>query len=94
MVGGLQDNGGLMLILAYLLRTSFQWMGAEVRLKLVVPNQAAADAAKDNIERLAQSLRIGATSQVIVAEGRPFDEILKSSSKTCRFSISGFSQAP
>lgn len=79
--GGLQDNGGLMLILAYLLRTSFQWMGAEVRLKLVVPNQAAADAAKDNIERLAQSLRIGATSQVIVAEGRPFDEILKSSSK-------------
>ncbi|MEO0828309.1 MAG: Na-K-Cl cotransporter, partial [Cyanobacteria bacterium J06642_9] len=79
--GGLQDNGGLMLILAYLLRTSLHWMGADVRLKLVVPNQSAADAAKENIERLAQSLRIGATSQVIVAEGRSFDEILQSSSK-------------
>ncbi|MEM8545351.1 MAG: Na-K-Cl cotransporter, partial [Cyanobacteria bacterium P01_H01_bin.119] len=79
--GGLQDNGGLMLILAYLLRTSFQWMGSEVRLKLVVPNQTAADAAKENLENLVKGLRIGATSQVIVAEGRSFDEILQSSSK-------------
>ncbi|WP_346290394.1 amino acid permease [Sphaerothrix gracilis] len=79
--GGLQDNGGLMLILAYLMRTSLQWMGAEVSLKLVVPNQAAADAAKINLESLADSLRIGATSQVIIADNRPFDQILLTSSR-------------
>ncbi|MEM9769707.1 MAG: Na-K-Cl cotransporter, partial [Cyanobacteria bacterium P01_D01_bin.71] len=44
--GGLQSNGGLMLILAYLLRTSWEWRGAEVCLKLVVPNETAADSAE------------------------------------------------
>lgn len=79
--GGLQDNGGLMLILAYLMRTSSQWLGAEVNLKLVVPSQAAADAAKINLDGLAESLRIGAKSQVIVSDNRPFAEILQTSSR-------------
>ena len=34
--GGLQSNGGLMMLLAYLLRTSGEWLGAEVCVKLVV----------------------------------------------------------
>ena len=80
--GGLQANGGLMLILAYLLRTSLPWREAEVCLKLVVPNHAAANAAQTNLDRLTQDLRIGAVSQVIVAAGRSFDEILRVSSHT------------
>lgn len=79
--GGLQANGGLMLILAYLLRTSMDWRGAEICLKLVVPDPAAANAAEENLNRLTESLRIGASSQVIVADGRPFDEILRLSSQ-------------
>ncbi|WP_121970080.1 amino acid permease [Leptolyngbya sp. BC1307] len=78
--GGLQSNGGLMLILAYLLRTSWLWRAAEIRLKLVVPNQAAAEAAQTNMESLTSSLRIGATSEIILAEDRPFDAILQKSS--------------
>ena len=78
--GGLQSNGGLMLILAYLLRTSWLWRGAEIRLKLVVANEAAAQAAQANMEGLTNSLRIGATSEIILAEGRPFDAILQESS--------------
>lgn len=80
--GGLQSNGGLMLILAYLLRTSWDWRGAEICLKLVVPNDAAAAAAETNLERLIERLRIGATSQVIVAGDRTFDDILLISSQT------------
>jgi amino acid transporter len=80
--GGLQSNGGLMLILAYLLRTSWQWREAEICLKLVVPDGEAAQAARSNLEGLTKSLRIGATSQVIVANGRSFDEILNSSSES------------
>jgi amino acid transporter len=79
--GGLQSNGGLMLILAYLLRTSWEWREAEICLKLVVSNGAAAQAARSNLEGLTKSLRIGAQSQVIVANGRSFDEILQSSSE-------------
>ncbi len=80
--GGLQANGGLMLLLAYLLRTSSQWRGAEIFLKLVVPNEMAAQAARANIQRMAEGLRIGARTQVIIAEGRPFPKILQESSAT------------
>ncbi|MEO1095887.1 MAG: Na-K-Cl cotransporter [Cyanobacteria bacterium J06638_28] len=80
--GGMQANGGLMLILAYLLRTSWEWRGAEICLKLVVPTEAAAASAEKNLRQLADSLRIGAISQVIVAYDRPFEEILSISSQT------------
>ncbi|NER83271.1 MAG: Na-K-Cl cotransporter, partial [Leptolyngbya sp. SIO1D8] len=87
--GGLQSNGGLMLILAYLLRTSWGWRGAEICLKLVVPTDAAAESAEANLRQLADSLRIGAVTQVIVAYDRPFDEILKISSQTADLILLG-----
>ncbi|MEM9002733.1 MAG: Na-K-Cl cotransporter [Cyanobacteria bacterium P01_F01_bin.86] len=87
--GGLQSNGGLMLILAYLLRTSWEWRGAEIYLKLVVPSDAAAESAKANLEQLVNSLRIGASPQVIAADNRPFDEILKISSQTADLVLLG-----
>ena len=87
--GGLQSNGGLMLILAYLLRTSWDWRGAEVCLKLVVPNETAAESAEANLQGLIENLRIGATSQVIVAAERSFDEILLISSQTADLVLLG-----
>lgn len=78
--GGLQANGGLMLLLAYLLRTSDRWRGATISLKLVVPNEMAAQAARTNLKTLAEQLRIGAETQVIVSEGRAFRDILHESS--------------
>ncbi|MBE7386007.1 MAG: Na-K-Cl cotransporter [Leptolyngbya sp. SIO1E4] len=87
--GGLQSNGGLMLILAYLLRTSWEWRGAEICLKLVVPTETAAESAEANLRQLTDSLRIGAVPQVIVAENRPFDEILKISSQTADLVLLG-----
>ena len=78
--GGLQANGGLMLILAYLLRTSSEWRGARVNLKLVVSHETAAKAATKNLKAMVEQLRIGARPQVIVANSRPFDDILHESS--------------
>ncbi|MEO1742236.1 MAG: Na-K-Cl cotransporter [Cyanobacteria bacterium J06629_9] len=78
--GGLQNNGGLMLILAYLLRTSSQWRSAKIYLKLVVTNQTAAEAAEANLTELIEMLRIGARPSVIVSHDQPFDKILQSSS--------------
>ena len=78
--GGLQQNGGLMVLLAYLLRTSATWSRAEIRLKLVVPDGAAADSARANLEQMVEGLRIGAKPDVIVSEDRPFREILHESS--------------
>ncbi|MGK7877640.1 MAG: amino acid permease [Xenococcaceae cyanobacterium] len=79
--GGMHANGSLMLLLAYLLRTDRSWRHAQIYLNLVVPDETAASSARANLDSLVQRLRIGALSQVLVANGRPFDDILHQSSK-------------
>ncbi|MEX0724056.1 MAG: Na-K-Cl cotransporter [Gracilimonas sp.] len=78
--GGLKGNGGLMMILAYLLQSSRSWLDAEVRIKMMVPNQQAADDAQSNINRVVSKLRTGAKAEIIVSNGRTFDEVLRESS--------------
>jgi amino acid transporter len=78
--GGLQSNGGLMMLLAYLLSTSQEWRGAEVRVKLVVPTAAAVQGARRNLEQILEKSRIGAAAEVLVAEGRPFPLLLRQES--------------
>ena len=79
--GGLHANGGLMLILADLLRADLNWRYAQIQLKLVVPDQDAAEAASNNLQSLVQRLRINANPQVLVANGKPFEQILQRSSR-------------
>jgi hypothetical protein len=79
--GGLRGNGSLLMILAYLLRTSLPWRGAEVRLNMVVANEKAAEGARANLERVVASTRTGLTPRVIVSGGRSFYEVLHESSR-------------
>ena len=79
--GGLQANGALMLILAYLLQSSFKWSDATVRLKMVVPDDDAARDARKNLEAMAARTRTGAEPHVLAANGRPFFDILQESSR-------------
>jgi len=78
--GGLQGNGALMLILAYLLQSSHRWQGARVRLKMVVPTEEAARDARKNLGVMAERTRTGAEPHVLVSNGKPFFEILEESS--------------
>ena len=79
--GGLHANGGLMLLLAYLLRTSITWRRATIALKLVVPDQTAAQAAGVNLDNLLKRLRINASAQVLIAGERPLEAIIRASSQ-------------
>ena len=79
--GGIQANGSLMLLLAYLLRTDLNWRNARIYLKLVVPDDAAAAAATDNLNKHVEKLRIDVTCQVLISQGRPFGEILRQHSR-------------
>ena len=80
--GGIQANGSLMLLLAYLLITDIGWRNARITLKLVVPDDSAAIAAKENIKNYIENLRINnIKSEVIIANGRPFNEILRQNSR-------------
>ncbi|MGA7305113.1 MAG: Na-K-Cl cotransporter, partial [Rhodothermales bacterium] len=90
--GGLKGNGGLMLILSYLLRTSIEWRGAVVRIKMVVPNESAAPAALENLKAIIRQSRTDAIPEVIVAEGRSFWEILRGSSRVADLVFLGLAE--
>ncbi len=79
--GGLKGNGGLMKILSYLLQTSLPWRESEVFLKMVTPNEEAAESARRNLTPVVDQLRTGASLDVVVAQGRSFDDILHESSR-------------
>jgi len=78
--GGLQKNGGLMMILGYMLRTSTEWRRAELHIKLMVPDQRAADAAEASLGQMVRSLRIGAITDIMVGDTSNFPETLRRAS--------------
>ena len=78
--GGLRGNGGLMMVLAYLLQSERSWWDAEVNLKMVVDSEQAAEDARQNITRIVDKIRTGANAEVLVSNGQTFDEILHESS--------------
>ncbi|MEX2590378.1 MAG: hypothetical protein WD334_09235, partial [Chitinophagales bacterium] len=79
--GGLKGNGGLMIILAYLLKSNNDWWNAELTVKMVVPNDAAAEGAEKNLSEIIREMRTGARAEVIISDGTPFNDILHKSSE-------------
>lgn len=77
----MQANGGLMLLLADLLRSDLRWRESNIYIKLVVDRQSAVLPARDSLNRLLTQSRINATPQIIVADGRSFDRILRETSR-------------
>jgi amino acid transporter len=78
--GGLQGNGGLMVILGYLLKTSPSWRNPLVRVKMLMKNEAAAAGASANLSVIMERSRTGIQPEVLVSDGRPFEEVLRESS--------------
>jgi hypothetical protein len=78
--GGLKGNGGLMMILAYLLQSSRNWWDADVTVKMMVPSETAASGTRKNLSDIIKKLRIGAKAEVIVSNGKSFNEVLHESS--------------
>lgn len=78
--GGIKGNGGLLLILAYLLQSGVEWNQADVNVKIVVDDEAAVEETRRNLLEITDTIRIGATVDVIVREGRNFTDILHENS--------------
>jgi len=81
--GGLKGNGGLMIILAYLIQSNPDWWKSTVTLKMIVKDAKARDGAEENLRSIIERLRTGFHFEVIVSEGRPFHEIIAASSSAC-----------
>ena len=74
--GGLNKNGGLMMILAYMLRNSIAWKQATVTIKMMVPTEAAAEGIRTNLDGMISNMRINFERKIIISNDRPFWEVL------------------
>ncbi len=79
--GGLKGNGGLLLILGYLLRSSLAWRNADVRMITVVAEESHRAQSQEHLDALVEATRTGVRPVVEVAAGRSFDEVLHAVSK-------------
>ena len=90
--GGLQNNGSLMMILAFLLSTSLAWNRSTVIVKMVVPNESAAAGAQQNLQSILRRSRIRAECEIVAAKGRPFENILLESSSDADLVLLGLAE--
>ncbi len=79
--GGFKGNGGLMMILVYMLQNSISWKDADVHLKIIVELEDAVDEIRSNMLAIVDQIRFDAEIDIIISNGRPFPEIFKQSSK-------------
>jgi len=64
-----------------LLHTSHAWWNAEVHVKMMVSDEKAYESTKANLTRVVEGMRTNAIADVILAEGRSFDDVLHASSQ-------------
>lgn len=78
--GGFKGNGGLMMILVYMLQNSMTWKGAEIHLKIVVNKKEALSEIEMNMRSIIDQIRFDAKVDVIPSNGEPFPEIFRKGS--------------
>lgn len=78
--GGLKGNGGLMMILGYLMHNSPYWSNIEVNIKMLVETDEAANIARKNLMELLSGMRVNFHTKVIVSKNRSFWNILETES--------------
>lgn len=78
--GGLQGNGGLMLLLAYLITAHDDWRGADVTVRTVVGSEEQRGSAENKIREVLASARLEATSVVSLRDDRHIPDIMHAES--------------
>ena len=78
--GGLNKNGGLMMILAHMLQNNSEWQKAIVTIKMMVPTEAAAEGTRANLYNMISTMRVDFRQKIIVSDERPFWEVLRQES--------------
>lgn len=87
--GGLQANGGMMLLLAYLITSHDRWRGAEVTCLTVVDDPADVPRAEAGLLRMFDSARLAARPRVLLREGRDIRAIMATESADADLALLG-----
>jgi amino acid transporter len=79
--GGLQRNGDLMLLLAYLLTRNPDWRDAKIKIMSIVSNEMIKQQTERQLEELLPDIRIQAMPQVMIkSEGKSISEMIQEES--------------
>lgn len=87
--GGLQGNGGLMLLLAFLLMGDEHWKNANASLLVAVDTPEEKALVEHKIRRVLDSVRLRATPIVLLRNGRDVREIMREQSFGADLAIIG-----
>ncbi|MFP4093840.1 MAG: Na-K-Cl cotransporter [Cyclobacteriaceae bacterium] len=87
--GGLNKNGGLMMLIAYLLKNSINWQNSTVTVKMVVQDEHALQNAEKNLNTIITNMRVRFRQQMIIADDRPFWQVLHQESKEANLVMLG-----
>jgi len=89
--GGLDNNGGLMLLLTHLLAEQPDWRMADVRVKMIVPSARRVGRTTERIQQIIDDSRIHAQPEVIVkpVDDRSIAEIIAQNSARADLVIMG-----
>jgi len=79
--GGLQRNGDLMLLLAYLLTRNPEWRDATIKIMSIASNEMVKEQTEKNLEEMLPDIRIQAEPRVIIkSEDKSILEIIQEES--------------
>ena len=87
--GGMQSNGGLMLLLAYLITAHRRWREAQVKVITVVQEEAQREPTERGLMAILEQARLEAEAAVIVREGRAIADLMAEESGGADLAILG-----
>lgn len=87
--GGLRGNGGLILLLAYLLQAEARWLKAKVTLYVVIQSEEAKSYVEETLRTVLEQARLQAEVQVIVRGEHPIESIMRGASSMADLAIIG-----
>ncbi|QQR91986.1 MAG: hypothetical protein IPJ88_07250 [Myxococcales bacterium] len=92
--GGLQGNGGLMLLIAFLLSNGHEWHGTTINIMTAVDDALAKREAEEALQKIIAAARVSATPCVILKQGRSISDIMYAESADADLAIMGIPMPP
>ncbi|MEM9069213.1 MAG: Na-K-Cl cotransporter [Myxococcota bacterium] len=92
--GGFEGNGGLMLLLAFLIMADRRWRNAKVTVLTIVSDEAERVETERNLQRILEAARLEGEARVILRGKRTIPQVMGTESAHADLAIVGFRLPP
>ncbi len=93
--GGLENNGDMMLMLAYLLSLNPEWSDARIVIRSIARSEDEMKLQRDGLQSLLQEIRIGAETEIITKPpNASIAEVIRSGSANADLVFLGLQNPP